>query len=479
VGEWEFKDSDLKKYPHFDAFISIQELAALATNPKRVEKHPFYPFIRYIQRWNRFAKKGKTGKPKTRPIRYAARSDAAIFSYYRHILSEKYESELKRLGLEKSILAYRRIPVESGAGGKCNIHFARDAFLKIQELGNCCAIVLDISSYFESLDHVRLRTLWCRMMGVNRLSNDHFKVFERITKYAVVDKQQVYERLGHFGKKRVSKAGKPINGYLTPFKKMPKQLCHGKEFQEKISPIIKRNHKPYGIPQGAPISDLLANNYLLDFDCLVDSWVRAVGGAYYRYSDDILVIVPGNESVGLEFLERIRNCIRKFGKKLVIKEEKSSVFVFDQSGEKQKFKLVNQTRKRNGLEYLGFRYDGRNVYLRDNTLSNLRRKVVRAARRDANIIARRYPDKDAVQLRSSFNYERLIKQFGRVEDFDEKQKDYRNWTFWTYATRAASILGSQGRRIPHQLRKHRKLIIERANHELERAVIRRGSTKSA
>ncbi len=479
MSEWQLKARDLKKYPHFDAFIPIQELSALATNPKRVEEHSFYPLIRFVQRWNRFAKKGGIGKPKTRPIRYAARSDACIFSYYRHILSEKYESELKRLGLERNILAYRRIPTENGAGGKCNIHFAQDAFLKIRELGNCCAIVLDISSYFESLDHARLRALWCRMMGVNRLPNDHFKVFERITKYTVVDKQQVYERLGHFGKKRESKTGKPINGYLTPFKKMPKQLCHGKEFQEKIESIIHKNHKPYGIPQGAPISDLLANLYLLDFDNLVDSWARTAGGAYYRYSDDILVIVPGNESVGFELLKRIRILIREFGKKLTIKEEKSSVFVFEQSGEKQKFRLIHKTRKRNGLEYLGFRYDGKNVYLRDTTLSNLQRKIVRARRRDANIVARRYPDKDAIQLQSFFNYERLIKQFGRVEDFGEKQDNYRNWTFWTYAARAASILGSQGKRIPHQLRKHRKLIIERANRELERAVIRRERAKSA
>jgi hypothetical protein len=39
------------------------------------------------------------------------------------------------------------------------------------------------------------------------------------------------------------------------------------------------------------------------------------------------------------------------------------------------------------------------------------------------------------------NYEVFISRFGRVEDFDEKEDNYRKWTFWTYAQRAVSIMG--------------------------------------
>lgn len=482
MGEWHLREKDLKKYPHFDPWISSKEGEALATNPLRVAKHSFYPFILYFQRWNRFADKGVKGKPKKRPICYAARSDAYILSRYRHILSQSYEAELKRLRLDGSVLAYRRI--SDGNGGKCNIHFTRDAVHKIQELGDCSVIALDISKYFESLDHNRLKALWCRMLGVNRLAPDHFRVFQAITKYAVVNKREVYERLGHFGVKRQSKAGRPILGFLTPFRKIPKQLCDGKEFRKKIAgvgtkkTIIKTCYKEYGIPQGAPISDLLANLYLIDFDSIVAGWVREIGGTYYRYSDDILIIVPGGEAVGRDLSARVRSLIREFGDQLIIKEEKSSIFVFERDGDDQKFRLILGTQGRNGLEYLGFRYNGRHVYLRDSTVTNLNRKIVRAARRDADACARRFPDKNAKELRSLFNFERLVKQFGKVEDFGEKQHDYRNWTFWTYAKRATDVFGPVGVPIRRQLRNYRSFVHQRVDIELDRAVVRREKRKS-
>ena len=259
---------------------------------------------------------------------------------------------------------------------------------------------------------------------------------------------------------------------------MPKQLCTGKEFRRRIAggngeeSLIEINFKTYGIPQGAPISDLLANIYLLDFDCVIAEEVRAIGGTYYRYSDDILIIAPGAEKVGRDLMVRARSLIQKFGSKLEIKEGKSSIFVFEELGEHQHFKLVHDTQRRNGLEYLGFRYDGRRMYLRDSTLSNLYRKIQRAARRKSNSLARRYPDKDAAQLRALFDYEGLIQGFGRVRDFGEKHEDYRSWTFWTYARRSAKILGALGKPILDQFEKnHRTNIRRRANKKLDRAVL--------
>jgi hypothetical protein len=478
VEAWHLNKRDLKKYPHFDPPISVEQAEKYATDANCVARHAFYPFVLYRQEWKKFAKKHADGKLKTRPIRYAARRDAYIFAYYRHVLSQHYETELARLGLDTAILAYRRIPTGDSKGGKCNIHFARDAFLKIRELGNCCVIGLDVSSYFESLDHTRLKAQWCKLLGATTLPADHFAVFKAITKHAMVDKKSLYERLGHFGEKAVI-AGKSIKGYTTPFRLMPKRLCRGKKFRELIArhgdqkSIIETNYKPYGIPQGAPISDLLANLYLLDFDTTVAGWVRQLGGAYYRYSDDILIVVPGSEAVGRDLMAQTRGLIAKFGSKLEIKESKSSLFVFEQNGTDQNFQLLHGTQGKNGLEYLGFRYDGKHVYLRDATISNLRRKVARAAYRDADACARRYPDKDASKLKTFFNYERLIKQFGKVEDFDGQESDYRSWTFWTYASRASKIFGELGKTILRQLRKHRDLIRWRADRALELAVIRR------
>ena len=88
---------------------------------------------------------------------------------------------------------------------------------------------------------------------------------------------------------------------------MPKQLCSPKDFREKIvgngidyKTIIKKN--PYilnneyrGIPQGSPISDIIANMYMLDFDQAVKNLSDKRDWYYRRYSDDILLIVPANE----------------------------------------------------------------------------------------------------------------------------------------------------------------------------------------
>lgn len=484
VETWHLSKKDLKRYPHFDPPISAEQAEKYATDSNLVAHHAFYPFILYEQSWKRFANKHKDGVYKTRPIRYAARRDAYIFSYYRYLLSRRYEAELLRLGLDASVLAYRRIAAADNKGGKCNIHFARDAFLKIREFGDCAVVGLDISGYFESLDHAQLKEQWCKLLQVAKLPADHLSVFQAITKYAVVDKKRLYERLGHFGEK-VRIAGKPIQGYLTRYKQMPKRLCRGNKFRELVArngdskSIIDTNYKPYGIPQGAPISDLLANLYLLDFDGIVAGWVRQCGGAYYRYSDDILIVAPGGEAVGEDLMTRTCDLITKFGPHLKIKTQKSSLFVFQRDGDNQTSKLIYGTQGKNGLEYLGFRYSGKHAYLRDATISSLRRKVARAAYRDADACARRYPDKGVQKLKTLFNYERLVKQFGRVEEFDGEGSDYRNWTFWTYARRAAKIFHPLGAPILRQLRKHRELIHLCADKALELAVARRERRKAS
>jgi hypothetical protein len=483
MGMWRLTLQDLKKYPHFDAFISPEKATVYVTDRERVSRHPFYPFMHYKQHWTRFAKPGQKGEVKDRPIRYAARLDAYIFSYYRHVLSDLYEAELGRAKLGDSVLAYRHIPIPGGAGGKSNVHFAADAVRKIKELGDCCAIALDISSFFESLDHAILKQLWCRLLGVDRLPDDHFQVFKAITQYSVVDKVEVYERLGHFGEKVSAKTGRHVKGYLTSHRKIPTHLCDGKDFRAKIAgggasgSIIKKNREPYGVPQGAPMSDLLANLYLIDFDETVAGWVRSLGGVYYRYSDDILALVPGEASDGKLLAERIRELIHKFGNQLQIKKEKSSLFVYRRDGNHQTCELIESTKVKNGLEYLGFRYDGKRVYVRNATISNLRRKVAQAAFRAADSFARRYPDKDARALKSMFNYEQFIKRFGRVEDFAESRKDYKKWTFWTYATRAVKEFGTIGKPILHQLRKHEHLVRHRVDKELDQAVVRRERRK--
>jgi len=173
---------------HFDKRLPLKEAYRTVTDPERVKANAFYPFIKYTKNYQPFRDGEDKPEKKTRLIRYASRRDAYIFSYYRHLISEKYELKLERLGLQDYVIAYRKIRTSVGNGhGKCNIDFAKDAFDRIKALGECSVVILDISKYFESLDHAIIKDVWCRLFGFSDLPPDHAAVYKNITRYRVVE----------------------------------------------------------------------------------------------------------------------------------------------------------------------------------------------------------------------------------------------------------------------------------------------------
>lgn len=292
---WNIKNLKLKNYPHFDAQMGEKKIKALVENPERVASHPFHPFLFFEEKYQPFRPSGKPVK--TRPIRYACRSDSYIYSRYRHKLAVEYEKLLESKGLANSILAYRHIPVNKESDkGKSNIDFAKEVFDKIRELGNCVVVTADISSYFDSIDHNNLKSIWGRLIGQKILPADHYAVFKSLTAYSDVDYKELCRELGFFGEKQTHWGTR--DGYLVSRKELPTQLCSNVEFRDILKlrkaagrPILNTNDESYGIPQGAPLSDVLANSYLIDFDSIVLSYVESLNGFYYRYSDDLLLIM--------------------------------------------------------------------------------------------------------------------------------------------------------------------------------------------
>ena len=122
-------------------------------------------------------------------------------------------------------------------------------------------------------------------------------------------------------------------------------------------------------------------------------------------------------------------------------------------------------RGRNGLEYLGFRFDGRQVYLRDSTLSRLYRKLTHACKKEVNRIQRQYPDRSPQALFDKVDFQRLEARFGRVEDFDSG--DVKTWTFWTYARRADRMLSMLGKPVLQQVRCYRAFMRRTVKELLE------------
>jgi hypothetical protein len=465
----------IKLYPpHLDARLSKIEAEKLVSDPKSVSEHAFFPFLQRNQQWTKFAEKGIKGDEKKRPIRYASRRDSYIFSHYRNLLCPLYEAEIRRLGLQECVLAYRRIPIKDGRGGKCNIHFAKEAFETIRLLGNCTAYALDIHKFFDNLDHERIHQIWWSLLGQppdhhgrHMLPDDHFQVFKAVTKFAYIDINLAFQKLGLIGEKLLPSGRKKI-GYLKSRKEFPLQICSPREFREKLTEIIQQNPDPFGIPQGSPISDLLANLYMIEFDLEMNRAVLARGGKYFRYSDDILIMLPNHFQNWQDVISLTEDILSRNAPRLSIKEEKTQVYRYNilDNGPDQTNTILNHAKGTDGLEYLGFRYDGRHVYLRNSTISGIHRKITSAA----NQLARRHVAENLSmnqqQLIDSFNYSLLISKFGRVRDFDSYVKTYTSWTFWTYVKRSIGILADLGEPIIRQFGSYKSFANKRAKEAI-------------
>ena len=430
------------------------------------------PFLQRNEHWTKYEEKGIKPDEKTREIRYACRLDSYIFAYYRKLLSPHYELELKGLKLAPCVTAYRKIATDNGKGGKCNIHFAKEAFDRIQAFGNCLAFALDIKKFFENLDHEHLKRSWWRLLGKPKQQNrnhllpeDHFAVFKAVTSYSYISMEETYKTLGYIGEIKMQN-GKTRIGYLVKRKDFPKQICSGKQFREKLASKTEQHSEPFGIPQGSPISDLLANIYLLDFDHEMQAMVSSLGGVYRRYSDDILIILPGLSADWQEMVQKVKGVLHANAPNLQLKEEKTQVYSYAQKGNSQDNKKLTASKGSDGLEYLGFRYDGKRIFLRNSTISGIKRKITISARSMAHRHIEKNPGMALSDLIKSFNYSALIAKFGRVKDFDSIGKKYTKWTFWTYVRRSAGILGSAGKPIVRQMSGYKRF----ARSQAEKAI---------
>lgn len=458
----------IRTYPHFDANLSEAEADAMVGDPQQVAKHAFFPFIEYSEGWTKFAAKGLQGKRKSRPIKYASRRDSCIYSHYREILSDAYERELAKRGIERAVLAYRRIPKANTRGNKSNIHFAAEAFSEILGLGDCLVYALDISSFFESIDHAVLKQRWKQVMGYSKMPPDHYSVFRNITRYSTVSREELYRALGFIGPKSIG--GRKVTGYII--KRVPLQVCSGKIFRQKVLQLICVNPNSFGIPQGSPMSDVLANLYMLEFDAAIAAEMATAGGSYRRYSDDVLLIVPGHADNWHARLKLIDFTLAGLGSNLNIQPTKTTVHKFSQSSMSGQClcERISGTAGRNGLEYLGFRFDGSRVFLRDSTRSRLQRKMTYTVKAAVWGLVRKNPGMGRAELKRLFNADLVLRKFYKVRDFETVATDPGKWTFWTYAIRAQKVFGKSGSPIGRQLRNFRQSIAHKANRLIDEIV---------
>ena len=99
-------EKSIRPYAHFDSRTNIASVRQYISNPQKVAKHGFYPFIHYEKNMDKFKKeKGKVEK--RRDICYAAHVDRCIYQYYSHLLNELYNQITDEDGITDVAVAYR------------------------------------------------------------------------------------------------------------------------------------------------------------------------------------------------------------------------------------------------------------------------------------------------------------------------------------------------------------------------------------
>lgn len=468
--KWEPRDKDLKKYLHFDRNIPKDEIVSIANSPELVAKHPFFPLLRFYESWTKFRKEGDRIK-KSRPLRYAARLDAAIYARYRSILSLAYEEALVSRSISDVVVAYRKLPKGNG-GNKSNIEISQEVFSFVKSKGDCIVTVVDIKSYFESLDHLRIKYVWETLLG-QEMPPDHLAVFRAITNYSVVDYDKVVKRLNLFEKPTNGTRRERRRRSIDELKiKRQKQICSPSLFRKLIAgsdpstpSLIQKNGFDFGIPQGTPLSDLVANFYLIDFDEEINRWVNSFGGMYRRYSDDIIVVIPKCDcSDALLAKNHLQDRIKTYGDKLRIQDKKVSVVQFTKSENILNFSHLFGASSRNGLEYLGFEFDGVRVKIRNSTLSNAWRKMKRQAYGSAVSFVKRYRAQGEAWILA--NYPSSQMETHILKDVTYNQNvGYESWTFIKYVRRASKAYIGFNPIFSNQTKRYRyytRIMIQRA-----------------
>ena len=223
------------------------------------------------------------------------------------------------------------------------------------------------------------------------------------------------------------------------------------------------------MPQGAPISDIIANFYLTDFDKEMNEYAIKNNGKYMRYSDDILLIIDSKNKNYKKVINHITKKLSLLAPNLSIKEEKTSIVKYKETSNQIVFEHISGPQGKNGLEYLGFRFDGTHTYIRDATISRFYRKISKNIKISAHRYVEHNKNKDLDAILKDFNYSKLMQKFYKVDKSEFSLQESKTWTFYTYVKRSIKTFGEESKPIPKQIKNFKKIVRERTKKALSRA----------
>lgn len=480
---------------------------------KYISMYAFYPLIYREIKQRRYKKikdnldrthsyrDPKTGRvketAKIRPIHYASHFDSLIYGYYAEELKKRHEAILKREPeLDKAVLAYRSIPVsDKDFSGKSNIHFAHEVFEEIREQvekeEEVAVLALDLDSFFSSLSHRHLYNCWASILGKEKLPKDHNNVFNACTNFSYILYDDLRkENSSSFDESKLAEIRRK-HGFKCFFES---NADFRNAIKEGKLPIYKNpfrrtkddgNKEIIGIPQGLPISSVLSNIYLLDFDRnIIKDICKNQKVIYRRYSDDIIIICPPNQINAI--YAYIKEKVKTYS--VSINDDKTKRFLFkkvvyNKKGEKRLTSIYIDDNKciiGRPLTYLGFEYRGYNTMIKSSNLSRYYRRliyIIKSRAKRANRLSKEAPtvpravylnqikklynapkrynkQKDSKQIfRSRYNLE--INDRGEFE-FNHFIDERRQGNYLSYIQRCDEVFETKD--FSKQLRKKKKII---------------------
>ena len=360
------KHSDIKSYAHFDKRTSLSNPRTLKyiLNINNIKSHNFYPFIHFSKTKKKFTQNKENMKtPNPRDLFYCSHLDRCVYQRYAFLLNEKYNVFAQNNHINSVAIAYR------DNLGKTNIDFAKEAFRKISSLKNAFIFVSDFEHFFDNINHEYLKKKLCELLTEQKLPEDYYAVYKNITKFAFWEWEDIikcsYE--DEFNTTSKNKNKSIVN-------KRDKILTN-LQFKSNTK-YIKKNHTNIGIPQGSPISAVLSNIYMIDFDKLMSHYVKSKNGTYMRYSDDLIIILPLTQKEDItNYKKEIFDNISTMGNYITLSQEKTHVYLFENNSTRNEQDSVPTE-----IDYLGFLFDGNKIKIRPRSLGKYYYRMQRKAK---------------------------------------------------------------------------------------------------
>ncbi len=363
-----------KRYAHFDKRTSLQcnRTRKNVLDAEWVKSHAFYPLIQFEQKKTK-VRHGKHGitvvsKP-PRVIRYCSHIDRCIFQRYSYLLDEAYEKYVHGTSTDRSAIAYRR------EKGLSNIDYAKRAFDFISANEQCVVLVADFENFFDNLEHASLKQRLCDVLRTDSLPPDYYAVFKNLTRFSSWEWKSLVKinGLAHCKSARSEINNKERVLDVNTFRRLAKDNL-----------IV--NKEQHGIPQGSPLSSVCSNIYMINFDNMIGEIIRPQHGMYYRYCDDIIVVIPFQGSFiapALNSLKRIMSVIRKTDG-VSLQDSKTRYYLCDSHQGVGRVSSIDKNgamvKTPSSVTYLGFTYNGTSITIADRTITRYYYRMRRKAK---------------------------------------------------------------------------------------------------